>query len=134
MIGRKILAVAAGLTAAVALVGSCGADSRIERAQAVLDDGDRFDTGQKAALAFGRVTSLMRADAEACAEEHGEDDPRCLARYEASAYAQVAAVAVSRCTRPDRDDARSATRRYLTAVQRATASRARPQPPAPVTC
>lgn len=116
------------------MLGGCGADSRVDRAQAVLRDGDRFDTGQKAALAFARVASLLRADADACAADHGDADTRCLARFEASAYTQVTAVAISRCTRPARDDARIAASRYLSAVRRAKASQPRPSPPAPVTC
>lgn len=131
---RRSARIRLALLAAVVLIAGCGADSRLDRAQAVLRDGDRFDTGQKAALAFARVASLLRADADACAGDHGDTDSRCLARFEASAYTQVTAVAVSRCTRPARDDARAAASRYLTAVARAAASEPRPPPPAAVTC
>ncbi len=112
----------------------CGNDSRIERAQAVLADDDRFTTGAQAAVAFGRVTSLLRADAEACADNHGDDDVRCLARFEAYAFAQVTAVAVSQCTGPNRDDTRIATRRYLGAVARSAPTKPRPQPPKAPAC
>ena len=42
--------------------------------------GDRFETGRSSVEAMARVTSLLRADAEECADDHGKGDVRCAAR------------------------------------------------------
>src|SRR5688500_10309538 len=99
--------------AAVAIVcvaTACGSDGRLERAESLLTDDDRFTTGTESALTFGRVTSIVRADADDCAADNSDDDPRCAARFEASAWLQLTALALDKCTRADRDDARESAR------------------------
>ena len=128
---RAVTAAAAAL-----LVGAvaCGSDDRVDRARAILDDRDRFETGQDAVAAFARVTSLLGSQADACVDDHRAEDVRCAALLEASAYAQVTAVAIAHCTRPHRDETRRAASRYLAAVARVTPGRDRPQPPPPPAC
>ena len=130
---RRAVAV---LAAATLLAGNqaCGSDDRVDRARAILDDADRFDTDRDSVAAFARVTSLLRTQADDCVEKHQVEDVRCAALLEASAYAQVTAVAIAHCTRPHRDDTRRAASRYLAAVSRVSSGQDRPQPPKPPTC
>jgi hypothetical protein len=106
----------------------------VDRAQSILRDGGNFSTGREAGVSLARVASLLRADTVACGRDHLRTDHRCQARSAAFGYAQVVAVAVLGCTAPGRLEARTATLRYLVAVERVGPTGTIPQPPPPPSC
>ncbi|MDQ1373838.1 MAG: hypothetical protein QOJ09_1176 [Actinomycetota bacterium] len=83
---------------------------------------------------MARVAGLLRDDGSACRRDRSRDDRRCQARAAAFGYTQVVAVAVLSCTAPGRFQARTATLRYLRAIERVGADGVLPTPPPPPRC
>ena len=118
------------LLAALAVAG-CGQPSRLERAEQILDDEDRFTTGLDAGEALADVGALLQEAGVAC-RERSPDSPRCSALLSASAAAQVMAVRIITCTAPGRFEGRMALLDHVRAVED-DPDRAGP-PPAPPFC
>ena len=103
----------AALVVAVALLGSCGNDRPpLDRARALVEDNGTFSTAVESGDTFAHVGELLRDAADEC-------ETRCAGVREASAYAQVLAADVLRCTQPGIHDARAAVLALLAAVKAA---------------
>ncbi len=87
----------------------------LQRAAAVLDDGDRYRTAIAAGDALAEISGLLLDEARRC--EPSRDAPRrCEAAAQAAAFAQALAVRVLDCTAPGRFEVRRVLGDHLTAI------------------
>jgi hypothetical protein len=123
-VGAVVVASAAG----AALVVVPDDRSAFERAEALVADRGRFDTGLEAGETIARVAQhLERAVAECRAEGAGTT---CQALSSALGWSQVLATWVLDCTDPGREEARARLAAYLEEVDAvAQAARRVPSPP-----
>ena len=104
--------IAAPLVVVVAVAAGIGvwihhrSGSAIATSQALIAKDSAFVNGPAAGAAFARISQRMFGDAKHCASAHGDTDPRCVARFQAAAYANVTAVALLSCTAPGVYEAR----------------------------
>jgi hypothetical protein len=120
------------VVASVALLAACGDEpTRVERAIDVLDDEDRFTTGEEAGEAMADVGALLQEEGTECRSADA-DAPRCDALLSASAAAQVTAARILTCTAPTRFEARTALADHLGALDEDPVAAG--PPPAPPSC
>ena len=103
--------------------------SPVERAQKVVASDARFATAHESGFALLKVAQLLRQQAESC-RGHDPTSQDCADLFAGTAYAQVSAVSVLQCTRPDVFDTRERMRTYLAQLRKG----AHPQVPQVVTC
>lgn len=92
----------------------------------MIDDDDRFRTATDSALAFGRIASLVKKEAEACDEDH--PGGRCDDLFAAAAIAQVSGVLLVNCRLPDVFDARAVMATYLRGLRDGKSPKPPPTP------
>jgi hypothetical protein len=120
------------VVAAAVTMAACGEDrSRLDEAIDVLDDADRFATGDEAGEAMADVGALLQEEGTEC-RSADPVAPRCDALLAASAAAQVTAARIIACTAPGRFEARTALAGHLRAVS--DDPRGAGPPPAPPDC
>ena len=120
------------VVATVVALAACGDEpTRVERAVDVLEDDDRFTTGERAGEAMADVGALLQEEGTECRSADPEA-PRCDALLSASAAAQVTAARILGCTAPGRFEARTALADHLRAVD--DDPRTAGPPPAPPDC
>jgi hypothetical protein len=94
----------------------------IERARKLVADDRGFVTARESGLTLIAVARLLRDSAESC-RRRTPTSSTCADLFAGTAYAQVSAVRVLRCTRPGVFDTRKRMREYLDGLHAGTQPR-----------